>query len=168
MPHSQHLKHVLCHICTFIRSELTMNNTFNVSHFHKHMSDVYLLIIKIMHNQNTFRHTHTHAHMHKHTQPFYSSLDFVHDNPSEPVPEATFTYYYSHISWSSIVPNLLHPFNTIHGILPVQFMRLTVFSHNLSRKFSLVYLLAWHHPLHTPYVNSPNHWVTSLSGSVHG
>jgi len=26
-----------------------------------------------------------------HTQPFYGSLDFVQDNPDEPVPEETFT-----------------------------------------------------------------------------
>ena len=38
----------------------------------------------------------------------------------------------------------------------VQFMCMTVFFHNLS-KFSLVYLLAWHPPLHTPYISSPNH-----------
>jgi len=52
----------------------------------------------------------------------------------------------------------LHPTisNTIHGVLPVQSMPLTVFFDNLS-KFSLVYLLAWHSPLHTPYISSPNH-----------
>ena len=43
-----------------------------------------------------------------------------------------------------------------HGILPVQFTCLTVFFHSLS-KFSLVYLLAWHPPLHSPYISSPNH-----------
>jgi len=32
---------------------------------------------------------------------------------------------------------------------------LTVFLHNHS-KFSLVCLLAWHPPLHTPYITSPN------------
>ena len=31
-----------------------------------------------------------------------------------------------------------------------------LFSQSLS-KFSLVYLLAWHRPLHTPYISSPNH-----------
>ena len=40
---------------------------------------------------------------------------------------------------------------TIHGILLVQFTCLTLFFHNPSCKFSLVYLLAWHPPLHTPY-----------------
>ena len=31
-------------------------------------------------------------HTHTHTQPFYGSLDFVWDNPVEPVPEETFTH----------------------------------------------------------------------------
>jgi len=35
------------------------------------------------------------------------SLDYIQDNPGEPVPEETFTH--SHLSWSSIVPYLLHP-----------------------------------------------------------
>jgi len=35
---------------------------------------------------------HTHTHTHTHTQPFYGSLDFVWDNPGEPVPEETFTH----------------------------------------------------------------------------
>jgi len=96
---------------------------------------------------------HTHTHTHTHTQPFYGSLDFVRDNPSELVPEETFTH--SHPSWSSVIPYLLHPYPVIHGILPVQFMCLTVFFHNLS-KFSLVYLLAWHPRLHTPYISSIN------------
>jgi len=53
----------------------------------------------------------------------------VWDNLGEPVPEETFTN--SHLSWSSIILYLLHPSNTIHGILPVQFTCLTVFFHNL-------------------------------------
>ena len=56
--------------------------------------------------------THTHTH-----NRFYGSLDFVRDNPGEPVPKEAFTY--SHLLWSSIVPYLLHPSNTIDGILSV-------------------------------------------------
>jgi len=67
---------------------------------------------------------------HTRTQPFYSSMDFVRDNPGEPVPEETFTH--SHLSWSSIVSYLLHPSTTIHGILPMQSTCLTIFFHNLS------------------------------------
>ena len=74
-----------------------------------------------------------HSHTHTHTQPFYCSMDFVRDNPGEPVPEETFTH--SHVSWSSIVPFLLHPSNTIHGILPVQSTCLAVFLHNLCPSF---------------------------------
>jgi len=65
-----------------------------------------------------------------HTQPFYGSLDFVHGNPGEPVPEKTFTH--SHISWSSVIPYLLPPSITIHGIFPVHFMCLTVFFSTIS------------------------------------
>ena len=53
-------------------------------------------------------------------------MDFVLDNLGELVPEETFIH--SYLSWSSIVPYLLLPSNTIQGILPVQSMRLTVFS----------------------------------------
>jgi len=68
-----------------------------------------------------------------HTEPFYGSLDFVWDNPGEPVPEETFTHW--NLSWSSIVPHLLHPSNTIYDILPVQSMWLIVFFHNLLPSF---------------------------------
>ena len=90
-----------------------------------------------------------------HTQPFYSSLDFVRDNPGEPVPEETFTH--SHLSWSSVIPYLLPPCFTIRGILSVQFTCLAVFFPQSLSKFSLDYLLAWHPPFHTPYNSSPNH-----------
>jgi len=63
-------------------------------------------------------HTHTHTHTHTHPQPFYGSMEFVRDNPGELMPEETFTHL--HLSWSPIVPYLLHPSITIHGILPVQ------------------------------------------------
>ena len=56
---------------------------------------------------NTHTHTHMHARTCTHTQLFYSSLDFVLDNPGEPVPVETFTH--SHPSWSSNIPIcLLH------------------------------------------------------------
>ena len=88
-----------------------------------------------------------------HIQPFYSSLDFVQDNPGEPVPEETFTH--SHLSWSSVIPYLHPPSITIHGILPVQSMCMTVFFHNLSSSF--LWSTSWDPPLHNPYISSPNH-----------
>ena len=60
-------------------------------------------------------------------------MDFVWDNPGELVPEGTFTH--SHLSWSSIVPYLLHPSTTNHDILSVQSTHLTVFFYNLSPSF---------------------------------
>jgi len=73
------------------------------------------------------------THARTHTTVFYSCLDFVWDNPGEPVPEETFTH--SHLLWSSVIPYLLSPTIMIHGILPVQFTCLTVFFHNLSPSF---------------------------------
>jgi len=73
------------------------------------------------------------THTHTYTQPFYGSLDFVRNNPGEPVPEETFAH--SHLSWSSIVSYLLHPSNTTYSILPVQSTCLTVILHNLSPSF---------------------------------
>ena len=81
---------------------------------------------------------------HTHTQPFYGSLDFVRDNPGEPVPEETFTH--PHLSLSSVVAYLLYPSIMIHGILPVQFTCLTVFFHNLCPSF--LWSTSWPGTLH--------------------
>jgi len=91
---------------------------------------------------------------HTHTQPFYGSLEFVRDNPGEPVPEETFTHYthrghQSSLSVFSIYYDTWHPPHSIHVLY-------SLFPQSLS-KFSLVYLLAWYPPLHTPYISSPNH-----------
>ena len=69
----------------------------------------------------SFAHTYTLSHTHntQHTQPFYISRNYVRDNTDEPVPGETFTH--SHLSWSSVIPYLLPPSITIHGILPVQY-----------------------------------------------
>ena len=45
-----------------------------------------------------------------------------------------------------------------HSILPVQFTCLAVFAQSLF-KSSLLYLLVWHPPLHTPYVSSSNYFL---------
>jgi len=34
-----------------------------------------------------------HYYTHAHTQPYHGSMDFVQDNPGEPVPEETFTFF---------------------------------------------------------------------------
>ena len=92
--------------------------------------------------------------LHTHTQPFYGFMDFVRFNQGEPVPEETFTH--SHLLWSSICLsassvycNPWHPPCSVH--VPD-----SLFPQSLS-KFSLVSLLAWHPPLHAPYISSPNH-----------
>jgi len=54
-------------------------------------------------------------------------------------------------------PYLLPPSTMIHGILLVQFAQIwQIFPQSLS-KFSLVYFLAWHPPLHTPYISLTNY-----------
>jgi len=35
-------------------------------------------------------------------QPFYGSVEFVRENPGEPVPEETFTHYFHHSHQSSL------------------------------------------------------------------
>ena len=85
-----------------------------------------------------------HTHMHTYTQPFYSSLNFVWNKPGEPVPAETFTH--SLLLWSLFVPYLLHPPIAIHGILPVQFMCLTVFFNNLAPSF--LWYTSWPGTLH--------------------
>jgi len=83
-----------------------------------------------------YAHTHTHTHT-----PVLRLYGFC---PGEPVPEETFTH--SHLSWSSIVPYLLHPSTMIHGILPVQSTCLTVFLHNLFPSF--LWSISWPGTLH--------------------
>jgi len=72
---------------------------------------------------------------------------FLRDYPGELVPEETITH--SYLSQSSINLYQLPPSTAIHSILPIQFSRLTVFFAQPLSKFSLVYLLSWHPPLHT-------------------
>ena len=60
-----------------------------------------------------------------HTQPF-NGRPFVRDCPGRPVPEETFTH--SHPSWSSDILYELPPSTTIHSILLVLFVCLTVLS----------------------------------------
>jgi len=91
---------------------------------------------------------------HTYTQPFFGSTDFVRDNPGDPVAEKAFTL--SHLSSSSIVPYLLHPLlRTMASSLFNLHAELS-FS-TISLQVSLVYLLAWHPQLHTPYISSLNH-----------
>jgi len=79
----------------------------------------------------------------------------VSDYPGEPVPEETFTH--SHLIWSSIILYQLPPSTVIYSILPVQFTCLIVFFAEPLCKSSLVYLLVWIPPIHTPYISWSNH-----------
>ena len=81
---------------------------------------------------------------HTHTQLFYGSVEFVRDNPGEPLPEETFT----HSTLIVVInhPNLLSPSTMNHGILHIQSTCSAVFFHNLSPSFL---------------------WSTSWPGSLH-
>ena len=69
-------------------------------------------------------------------------------------------------SWSSSNLYQLLPSTTIHSILPVQFTCLTILFHNLSPS-SLVYLLVWSPPPHTPYISSPSQCLLFATRPYH-
>jgi len=92
---------------------------------------------------------------HTHTQLFYGYLDFFPGQPGwvgtwrnihPPTPVLIINHPFTA---SSIYYDLWHPPCSIY--IPD-----SLFPQSLS-KFSLVYLLAWHPPLRTPYISSPNH-----------
>jgi len=66
-------------------------------------------------------------------------------------PTHTHRGHQSSLSASSIYHDPWHPPYSIH-------MLYSLFPQSLS-KFSLVYLLAWHPPLHTPDISLPNHYL---------
>jgi len=68
-------------------------------------------------------------------QPFYGCLDFVQHNPLSQYQKKHSPTHTYHGHQSSIIPYLLPPSFTIHGMLLVQFTCLTVFFHNLSPSF---------------------------------
>jgi len=132
-------------ICSFpqvVKPNYFSNRSCPYLQMHSRTSNEYMYSVHSITKYNTRAHTnacvHIHARTHArtdartHTQPFYGSLDFVRDNPGEPIPEETFTH--SHPSWSSIIPYLFPPSITIHGILPVQFTCLLDFIHNKCKK----------------------------------
>jgi len=76
-----------------------------------------------------------------HTQPFYGSVEFVRDNPGEPVP-------FTHSTLIVVInhPNPLSPSTTNHGILRIQSTCSAVFFHNLSPSF--LWSTSWRGTLH--------------------
>ena len=84
-------------------------------------------------------------------QPFYGSLDFVRSNPGEPVPEENL-----HPLTPIVVINYPLSASSIYYDTCLIYVPGSLFAQSLS-KFSLVYLLAWHPRLHTPYISLPNH-----------
>jgi len=77
-------------------------------------------------SQKYHKHHESHKHHSTHRQPFYGSLDFVRNNPGEPVPENHSTTHIHHGHQSSLICFLYMLRSS------VQFTCLTVFFHNLS------------------------------------
>ena len=89
-------------------------------------------------------HTHT-------TQPFYGSVEFVLDNPGEPVPDETFTH--SHSSWSSIIPIcFLHLLRSMACSL---FQSSAVSTEFRERAFLYCRLAAWNRLPHDIHASTP-------------
>jgi len=103
------------------------------------------------------------VHTHAHTQPFYGSLDSVWENTGKPVPEETFTPTY--LSWSSVIPYLLPPSITIHGICPVQF---TCLAEKLQSFFTISLQVFFGLPLSlAPSTSYSIHFFTQSLSSFH-
>jgi len=98
-------------------------------------------------------HTHTHTHNHFTALWIWSGTTRVSRYQKKHSPTHTHRGHQSSLSAFSIYYDPWHPPCSIHVLY-------SLFPQSLS-KFSLVCLLAWHPPLHTPYISSPSHYVLS-------
>jgi len=107
---------------------------------------------------NSVKNTHAHTHAHTQTHTHMTILCLCGFCPGQPgwantirnIHPLTSIMVISHpLSASSIYYDPWHPLCSIY-------MPDSLFPQSLS-KFSLVYLPAWHLPLHTPYISSSNH-----------
>ena len=75
--------------CMMLLSSLSSSSLYYCSI----ISDFLIMILKMVQDSGLLNILTVYAaHSGKHTQPFYGSLDFVRDNPGEPVPEGTFRH----------------------------------------------------------------------------
>ena len=111
---------------------------------------------QLWNNTTKYTHTRTHAQM----QPLCSSRAFARTT--------SVSRYQKKYSPTHMVIN--HPLSasSIYPWYPLRsiYMPDSLFPQSLS-KFSLVYLLAWHPPLHTPYTSSPNHCLLFAARPYH-
>jgi len=96
-----------------------------------------------------------------HTQPFYGSLDFC---PGQPGWAGTRRNIHPLLSWSSIIPICFC--HLLRSMASSLFSPCALQSFCTISKFSLVYLLTWHPPLHTPYISSPNHCLLFAAHTI--
>ena len=99
-----------------------------------------------------------------HTQPFYGFVEFVRDNPGEPVPEETFTHFTHHghqssLSAFSIYYDTWHPSYSIHVLYSLFLQSLSSFLWStswpgpvsLSTLYLELYLVTSHHTSILPF-----------------
>ena len=121
-------------------SGLTHNNSY-VFHFGFYLS----VCIKCFFTSSVAKYDPVSVVPHKHIQPFYSSLDFVRDNPGESVPEETFTH--SHLSRSSVIPSSASSIYYDPWHLPCSIYVTDSLFFTISVQVFFGNLLAWHPPL---------------------
>ena len=97
------------------------NKYFSISQEMLHFCTMSKQLTSFLHFKHNF-----YTHARTHAQPFNGFCP----GQCRPVPEETFTH--SHPSWSLDILYHFPPFTTIHGILFVHFMCLTILSDNLS------------------------------------
>jgi len=113
---------------------------------------------RILDHESMITHTHTHTHNHFMALWILSGTTRVRRYRKKHSPTHTHRGHQSSLSTFSIYYDPWHPLYSIHVLY-------SLFPESLS-KFSLVYPLAWHPPLHTPCISSPNHCLLSLLPSA--
>jgi len=93
--------------------------------------------------------SHTCTHAHTYTQPFYGSMVLSRTTRVS-------QYQKKNSPTHTCRGRQLSPICFLHLQRSIASLLFILRFHNLFPSFSLVYLSAWHSPLHTPYISSPN------------
>ena len=113
-------------------------------------------------NTHTHKRTHarmptsTHARMHTHTHNRFTALWILSGTTHVSRYQKKHSPSHNYRGHQSSFICFIHLIRFVASSLFNLHAWQSFFSQSLS-KFSLVYLLAWHPPLHTPYISSPNH-----------
>ena len=112
---------------------------------------LFLKFFVYIYSNNHKARAHTHTHNRFTALLIFSGTTQVSQYQKKHSPTHTHRGHQISISASSIHYDPWHPPYSIDALY-------SLFPQSLS-KFSLVYLLAWHPPLHTPDISSPNHYL---------